>query len=64
MASGISEWASGPCRQVNFPISRIQLLLLSYRTGGTEAATFAALTTLKKQMDREQAVDVYQVRLD
>ena len=31
------------------------------RNGGTEAATFAALTTLKKQIDREQAVDVYQV---
>ena len=33
------------------------------RHGGTEAATFAALTTLKKQIDRESSVDCYQVLL-
>jgi len=35
-------------------------LVLVDRYGGTEAATFAALTTLKKQLDREHSVDVYQ----
>ena len=46
--------------QIKSPNSKHHLYTLN-RTGGTEAATFAALTTLKKQMDREQAVDVYQV---
>ena len=40
---------------------RYSSINFSQRNGGTEAATFAALTTLKKQIDREQAVDVYQV---
>jgi len=36
-------------------------LVVVDRYGGTDAATFCALTTLKKQLKREGAVDVYQV---
>ncbi|XP_023332955.1 tyrosine-protein phosphatase 99A [Eurytemora carolleeae] len=36
-------------------------LVVVDRFGGTEAATFCALTTLKKQIDAENRVDVYQV---
>ena len=43
------------------------LLMVGYchvvmcRFGGTEAATFCALTTLQKQIRRESSVDVYQI---
>jgi len=36
-------------------------LVLVDRYGGTDAATFCALTTLQKQLKREGCVDVYQV---
>jgi len=36
-------------------------LVVVDRYGGTQAATFCALTTLKKQIDSEESVDVYQI---
>jgi len=36
-------------------------LVVVDRFGGTEAASFCALTTLKKQLDAEGSVDVYQI---
>ena len=36
-------------------------LVVVDKVGGTEAATFCALTTLKKQLDHEDTCDVYQV---
>ena len=36
-------------------------LVVVDKLGGTEAATFCALTTLKKQLDQEAVCDVYQV---
>ena len=36
-------------------------LVVVDRAGGTDAATFCALTTLRKQLSAEEAVDVYSV---
>ena len=36
-------------------------LSLVFRDGGTEAATFCALTTFCNQLKTDQAIDVYQV---